>query len=126
MGAAQAAAVRGFKDGVIDLNGPGTGTSDSINARLSKGESVITAQRTRVSKDILKDVQSGKLDDKTYKMMMNGIPVTHRGDVFDDSRIVSAIRDNKPPDYERVGSILYKYRSTGESTRQKIRSKWIN
>jgi len=52
--AAQIAAIRsqkppaapGFAKGVINLNGPGTETSDSIPARLSKGESVITASGT--------------------------------------------------------------------------------
>jgi hypothetical protein len=52
--AAQIAAIRsqkppaapGFAKGVIDLNGPGTETSDSIPARLSRGESVITANGT--------------------------------------------------------------------------------
>jgi len=47
-GAAQLAIVSaknpGFAKGVLNLNGKGTGTSDSINARLSKGESVMTAQ----------------------------------------------------------------------------------
>ncbi|MDK7375960.1 hypothetical protein QP519_10480 [Weeksella virosa] len=38
----------GFKDGVVNLYGPGTETSDSIPARLSKGESVITAKGTRI------------------------------------------------------------------------------
>lgn len=44
---------KGFKDGVIDLQGPGTETSDSIPARLSKGESVITAKVTRKRKSLL-------------------------------------------------------------------------
>jgi hypothetical protein len=39
-------AAPGFANGVIDLNGPGTETSDSIPARLSRGESVITASGT--------------------------------------------------------------------------------
>jgi hypothetical protein len=39
-------AAPGFAKGVIDLNGPGTETSDSIPARLSRGESVITANGT--------------------------------------------------------------------------------
>jgi hypothetical protein len=54
MTAAQIAAIQsqkppaapGFAKGVIGLNGPGTETSDSIPARLSKGESVITASGT--------------------------------------------------------------------------------
>src|SRR5690606_3432197 len=53
-GAAQIAAVNraplGFKEGVIDLKGPGTTTSDSIPANLSRGESVMTAKETRASK----------------------------------------------------------------------------
>jgi hypothetical protein len=39
-------AAPGFAKGVIGLDGPGTETSDSIPARLSKGESVITASGT--------------------------------------------------------------------------------
>lgn len=46
--AAQAVPVlKGFKDGVIDLEGPGTETSDSIFARLSRRESVMTADETK-------------------------------------------------------------------------------
>jgi hypothetical protein len=36
-----------FAGGVIGLNGPGTEKSDSIDAKLSKGESVVTAKATR-------------------------------------------------------------------------------
>lgn len=36
-----------FAKGVINLQGPGTSTSDSIPARLSKGESVMTAKATK-------------------------------------------------------------------------------
>jgi hypothetical protein len=39
--------VQGFAEGVIGLNGPGTETSDSIPAYLSRGESVIPAWGTR-------------------------------------------------------------------------------
>lgn len=49
----QARASAGFKDGVIDLEGPGTETSDSIPAWLSRGESVITASSTRANKEEL-------------------------------------------------------------------------
>ena len=51
----------GFKDGVIDLQGPGTGTSDSIVARLSKGESVMTAQETRKHRDVLEAIREDRL-----------------------------------------------------------------
>ncbi len=43
----------GFKDGVVNLQGEGTETSDSIPAWLSKGESVITARATRMNKEEL-------------------------------------------------------------------------
>jgi len=39
-------AVKKFATGVIGLDGSGTSTSDSISARLSKGESVMTAKAT--------------------------------------------------------------------------------
>lgn len=51
-----------FKDGVIDLQGPGTGTSDSIGARLSKGESVMTAQETKEYKPLFKSIRDGEFD----------------------------------------------------------------
>lgn len=51
LGSAKAAL--GFKDGVVDLEGPGTETSDSIPAWLSRGESVITASSTRANKEEL-------------------------------------------------------------------------
>lgn len=46
--AAEAAVNRAkFYKGVVNLNGPGTPTSDSIPAKLSRGESVIPASATR-------------------------------------------------------------------------------
>lgn len=44
----------GLKAGAVDLVGPGTSTSDSIAAKLSKGESVITADGTKQNKELLK------------------------------------------------------------------------
>jgi len=43
-----------FKDGVFQLDGPGTETSDSIVAGLSRNESVVSAEKSRRFKDILK------------------------------------------------------------------------
>lgn len=51
-----------FKDGVVDLQGPGTGTSDSISARLSKGESVIKASETKKYKAALVAMNNGKFE----------------------------------------------------------------
>lgn len=58
---------QGFKGGVVDLNGPGTGTSDSIPARLSKGETVTTAEKTRSSKQTLLAIRDGKFNDNDFK-----------------------------------------------------------
>lgn len=44
--------------GAIDLDGPGTGTSDSIPAMLSKGESVITAEATSNNKELLQAINA--------------------------------------------------------------------
>jgi len=43
------AAASGFKTGVVDLAGPGTETSDSIPAYLSRRESVVTAAGTKAN-----------------------------------------------------------------------------
>lgn len=48
----------GFARGVVDLAGPGTSTSDSISARLSRGESVITAEGTRNNANLLRQINS--------------------------------------------------------------------
>jgi hypothetical protein len=48
-----------FAKGVVDLQGDGTGTSDSIHAMLSKGESVITAKETYSYKDLLLAINKG-------------------------------------------------------------------
>lgn len=55
-------AARGFKDGVIDLDGPGTSKSDSIAARLSKGESVITAEKTQRYRPVLEAIHAGTFE----------------------------------------------------------------
>lgn len=47
-GAVQIATIAStFKDGVVDLKGPGSARSDDIPAMLSRGESVLTARATR-------------------------------------------------------------------------------
>lgn len=50
----KSAQVPKFKDGVFDLDGPGTTTSDSIDARLSVHESVVSAERSGKFGDALK------------------------------------------------------------------------
>lgn len=54
-----ASAIAGFKDGVINLKGPGTSRSDSIPAYLSRGESVMTAEATRRNAPLLEQMNRG-------------------------------------------------------------------
>lgn len=48
-----------FAEGVIDLKGQGTATSDSIPANLSRGESVMTAKETKEHKGLLTAIRNG-------------------------------------------------------------------
>ena len=66
MGAVQAALVAAqpipkFAKGVIDLQGPGTETSDSIPALLSRRESVMTAEETKQYNATLKAIRHRKV-----------------------------------------------------------------
>jgi TP901 family phage tail tape measure protein len=64
-----------FKDGVIDLQGKGTGTSDSNLAFLSKGESVMTASETREHRPVLQAMRDGNFDEWINK---KSIEIMHR------------------------------------------------
>jgi len=50
-----------FATGILDLQGRGTGTSDSIPAMLSRGESVMTAKETKDYYPYLKAIKEGVL-----------------------------------------------------------------
>ena len=78
-----------FKDGVIDLEGPGTATSDSIPAYLSRGESVMTAKETRDFLPTLKAIRKGDIDAELLNGMSKGGPR-----VIDASRVIEVPRDH--------------------------------
>jgi tape measure domain-containing protein len=59
------AAVPGFADGVVGVTGAGTGTSDSLLARLSEGESVVNAAATRRNKNTLAAMNRGASFDRS-------------------------------------------------------------
>ena len=63
--------VNSFKDGVINLQGAGTSTSDSIPAMLSKGESVINARSTAQNEPYLRFINNGGDMSKLVNMNMN-------------------------------------------------------
>lgn len=52
-----------YAKGVIGLQGPGTGTSDSIPARLSHNESVMTSAETNKWGDLLWAIRRNKVDE---------------------------------------------------------------
>ena len=56
-----ASATGGFARGGI-VSGPGSGTSDSIPARLSNGEFVVTAEATARNRSLLEALNSGRMD----------------------------------------------------------------
>jgi hypothetical protein len=60
-GAMNSAKIAGVKlaQGAVDIDGPGTETSDSIPAMLSKGESVINAKATANFKPLLQAINAG-------------------------------------------------------------------
>jgi DNA repair exonuclease SbcCD ATPase subunit len=124
MGLAQIALVNKYAKGVIDLKGPGTETSDSIPALLSRGESVMTAEETRNSGNILKNIRAKKLNDQVLEKLTittDGIKAN-----FDDTNIVNELRRNKQPDLVRMGSIIYEAKEHGKNQRRIIRSKSFN
>lgn len=76
-GAAQIAAIAAtplpsFAKGVLALDGPGTDTSDSILARLSRGESVMTARETRLFFPTLKAIRDGAITPEELNSFVSG------------------------------------------------------
>jgi hypothetical protein len=87
-----------FATGVVDLKGAGTETSDSIHARLSKGESVITAKGTRQDKGLFEAANKLKLEEyinKNYVLPVLMQKQKERGNMFDDYRLYLAMMNNQ-------------------------------
>jgi len=94
-----------FKDGVIDLKGPGTETSDSIPARLSRGESVMTAEETKRYKPVLQAIRDGEFEAFVAKKYTGAMAMNREQGSFaqnitnsldmNNAEVVDAIRRNK-------------------------------
>ncbi len=84
-----------FARGVIGLNGAGSETSDSIDAKLSRGESVMTAKATRAYAPMLADME---------RSVGNKPNIHLRNRKFAGGFIGGTIspRTDYPTDYERV------------------------
>lgn len=61
-----------FAEGVVDYQGKGTAKSDSNLVRISRGESVITAEATQRFKPFLEAMNSGTFNPYTAMPVMNG------------------------------------------------------
>jgi len=116
----QLANVKKFKEGKVGINGPGTGTSDSIPAMISNGESVINAKATSQSRNLLEAINDRKIDDRilTAASVNGGSQVN----VFDDSRIIEELQKGRV-DYEVHGTTLYKAQHKGKSFKVLMRAK---
>lgn len=111
-----------FAKGGLNIQGPGTGTSDSIPAQISRGESVMTASEWKTSKNVLKEVRAKRLDDRVLQDLKLGSDgVKYVG--MDDKRIVKEIQSlkNSFPDVEARGNLLYTTRRKSENYKQWIR-----
>jgi len=120
LGAVQVATVRKYKDGEVNIDGPGTSTSDSISARLSKGESVINAKATAASRNLLEAINDRKIDDRILQVAAsNG---GRQVSVFDDSKIIRELRENRVQ-FENHGYTLMKHAKTSSNFKSIMRSK---
>jgi hypothetical protein len=105
------APVPGFKDGVIDLQGSGTSKSDSIAARLSRGESVMTSEETAKYKSELMAIRKNNFEELiTTKYVLPAIKQVNKASntgenmaamtklmaAMGSDAIVDAIYRNKP------------------------------
>lgn len=111
---------RAFAEGEINIDGPGTTTSDSINAKLSRGESVINAEATSKSMNLLEAINNREIDDRILqKLSTDGGRQTTP---FDDSRMVNAIIGSRI-ELEKQGLTLYRYYQESENFKIKRRAK---
>lgn len=127
-GAAQLAALEKarprFAKGVLNLKGPGTETSDSIPAYLSRGESVMTAEETRRSMGLLEMIKENKIDDS----ILRGIDFSggrRAGANIDLSPVVDKLDAIHRSQYDLVEQhgIAYKVHTDSSGNRKKIRAK---
>jgi hypothetical protein len=109
------------KGSPIGIKGPGTETSDSIPANLSRGETVMSALETRRAGDVLKDIRAKKLDNQKLRELKQGrAPVA--SPAFNDERIIKAIKEQKHPDIVKASNIVYESKQYTEEYKRRVRS----
>lgn len=102
-------ATPGFKKGKININGPGTTTSDSIFARISKGESVVNAAATAKYTDALEAINSMRFEKylatiAPQYMKESGMPTLN-----DLPEWASPSMSGLAVDYDQIGKSVAKY-----------------
>jgi hypothetical protein len=116
-----------FAKGVIGFKGKGTNTSDSNVVRISNNESIIRADRTAASKNLLTAINEGKISDKEINGdVLKKLHVTSEGVKYvgmDDTRIVNELRKQRAPDYMRHANILFEARKSADGLHTRIRRK---
>ena len=95
-----------FRQGKVNISGPGTETSDSIPAMISRGESVINAKSTRKWEDALVAINDGKFDSWLSRrfdtMVVPSVPdVVYKN--IDDKKYGTVI------DYDMLGKAVSKH-----------------
>ena len=113
-----------FAKGVLNLQGPGTETSDSIPSLLSKGESVMTSDETKRAFGVLKAIKQNKIDDEILKRIdfSGGRTVTA---ALNDERIVSELKGIRKSQYhlEDQFGLLFRVHSDDKGNRHKVRAR---
>lgn len=127
-GAAQYAAAdkaRYYAKGKVNIDGPGTSTSDSIKANISKGESIIAAKPTSKSLKLLEGINAGKIDDQILNRLhlgKNGIKIMPA----DNSGVEKAIKDIRFPDVVRIGSETYDQKVANDGFSKKLKRRTMS
>lgn len=100
-----------FAKGGINIDGPGTGTSDEIPALISRGESVMTAKETQSSMGILKEIRAKRLDDKVLaNLKLSSSGVTYQPtDISPVVKEIRALRESQPDLVEQNGKLYKQY-----------------
>ncbi len=84
-----------FAEGVLNLQGPGSSTSDSITARLSKGESVVSARNTNDYYPALKAIHNREIAPEILNNLVMNRDTSPGVVVYDYEKLAKAVM-NQP------------------------------
>lgn len=114
----EAVSQNNFAEGVINLQGKGTTTSDSIPANLSRGESVMTAKETQRHMELFQAIRSGSEPKYAQALMselgsmMSYLPSTQSLMAKKDSARHEELRIISNNDYSELSGRIDKTNST--------------